>query len=60
MTKPSSCDKCPAVEKSGHSIQCGCMRTMTASIDNQEEKQMMWENCPLGWERSDNVKTNDN
>lgn len=47
--KPSSCDKCPAVEKEKQTIRCGCMRSMSASIDSQEEKNNMWRKCPLNW-----------
>ena len=48
--KPTSCDKCPAVERpKANTIQCGCMRRLTAGVDNQEEKILMWKNCPLGW-----------
>ena len=47
--KPSSCDKCLAVEKEKQSIRCGCMRTLVANIDDYEERNIMWKNCPLGW-----------
>lgn len=48
--KPKTCDICPAVEKAAKStIKCGCMRSLTAGIDNNEEKINMYKNCPLGW-----------
>ena len=47
--KPISCDKCPAVEKDKQSIRCGCMRSLSANIDNQLEKINMWRMCPLKW-----------
>lgn len=53
--KPSGCDCCLAAEKSRSTIVCGCMRTLIARIDNQNEKLLMWRNCPLGWkQRRDN------
>ena len=49
--KPSSCDQCPAAEKEKQSIRCGCMRNLSASINNYEQKLLMWNNCPLGWKQ---------
>lgn len=49
--KPSSCDKCPAVEQIKRTIQCGCSRNLTADIDDPEQKLLMWKNCPLGWDK---------
>ena len=52
--KPTSCDLCPAVEKEKQTIRCGCMRSLSAGMDNQEEKILMWRKCPLGWDTKEN------
>ena len=50
MTKPNNCSMCLAVEKVKDVIQCGCLRTNTAEITDEEQKKIMWNNCPLKWE----------
>lgn len=50
LTKPKSCDVCPAVERDKQLIRCGCLRTLSAGINNNDQKINMWNKCPLGWE----------
>lgn len=50
--KPINCEKCPVVILSKGEISCGCMKKLTAKIDKPQEKQKMWENCPLDWDEN--------
>ena len=54
ILKPISCDKCPAVTIERGMLICTCMKQLTAKANDYNEKQKMYDSCPIGWDKEEN------